>query len=129
MKEFENTLMSTLGIEIIKSDATEIIANMPVSERTCQIYGMLHGGASIALAESVAGYGDFIRIDKSQRAVGISVTANHLNPAKMGDTVTATGTIISENRSVHVWNVDIRNSSGTLISTVRVTNHISQKKV
>jgi len=129
MKEVKNTLMSTLGIEIIKSDTAEIIANMPVNDRTCQIYGMLHGGASIALAESVAGYGDFLRIDKSQMAVGISVTASHVNPAKIGDTVTATGTIISEHKSVHVWNIDIRNSSGTLISTVRVTNQISYKKV
>jgi uncharacterized protein (TIGR00369 family) len=129
MKDFENTLMNTLGIEIINSDDNRIVAKMPVNDRTCQIYGMLHGGASIALAESVAGYGDYIRIDKSQIAVGINVTANHVNPAKMGDTVTATGTIISEHKSVHVWNVDIRNSSGTLISTVRITNHISRKKV
>lgn len=128
MKDFKNTLMATLGIEIISADKERIMATMPVNRNTCQIYGMLHGGASLALAESVAGYGDAIRIDDTQMAVGINVTANHINPAKMGDTVTAVGKIISEHHSVHVWNIDITNSAGTLISTVRISNYITSKK-
>jgi uncharacterized protein (TIGR00369 family) len=128
MKDFEDTLMSALGIEIINSDDKEVVATMPVDNHTCQIYGMLHGGASLALAETVAGYGDSIRIDQTQMAVGINVTANHLNPAKMGDTVTAIGTLISEHKSIHVWNIDVRDSTGTLVSTVRISNYITAKK-
>jgi 1,4-dihydroxy-2-naphthoyl-CoA hydrolase len=128
MKEFKNTLMEILGIEITESKEGEVTATMPVNSKTCQIYGMLHGGATIALAESVAGYGSYTMIDQSQMAVGINVTANHLNAAKIGDIVIAKGTLIDKHQSIHVWNVDVCKSSGKLISTIRITNYISKKK-
>lgn len=128
MKEFKDTLMETLGIEITESSDGKVSASMPVDARTCQIHSILHGGATIALAETVAGYGSTLTIDPSMMAVGISVTANHLRSAKMGDTVVAKGTLIDKHPSIHVWNVDVQNSCGDLISTIRITNYISKKK-
>lgn len=120
--------MEALGIEFTESKDGEVTATMPVNSRTCQIYGMLHGGASIALAESVAGYGSYQLIDSSQIAVGISVTANHLNAARLGDTVTAKGTLIDKHASIHVWNIDIYKQCGEMVSSVRVTNYISKRR-
>lgn len=123
----QNSLMSNLGIQIESVGEAEIVASMPVSEKTMRPGGILHGGASLALAETLAGLGSILLIDsKEYDARGIQVSANHVGGAKEGHVV-ATAKIIHQGKQTHVWNVDITRNDGKLISTVRVTNMIIKK--
>jgi len=123
----EDTLISNLGIRIESVADGEIIASMPVSERTIRPGGILHGGASLALAETLAGLGSILIIDSNEYdARGMQVTANHVGGAKEG-IVMAVAKIVHQGKQTHVWNVDITNNEGKLISTARVTNMIIKK--
>lgn len=86
------------------------------------------GGATLALAESVAGQGSLALCAPDEVAAGIQVSGNHVSPAKEGDQVKAVGTLIHQGRSSHVWNIDIFTSAGRLVSTVRVVNSILKRK-
>lgn len=123
-KTSQNTLVGNLGIEYINVAEGYVLARMPVDKRTVQPLGILHGGASLALAETVGGLGSFMLIDSlSFESRGVSLSANHLNAATSGY-VYAEATIIHKGKSTHVWNIDIRDESGLLISTARLTNRI-----
>ncbi len=127
MDEFlkdKTTLGTTLGIESIEVHPKCMRAKMPVNDRTKQPFGILHGGSSVALAESLASIGSCLYIDvETQRAVGVSITANHINMA-MDGWVYGTATPIHIGRKTHVWNIDITNEGGKLISTCRCTTMI-----
>ncbi len=125
---YQGTLMDTLGITFTRLSPGRTEAVMPVEKRVCQPFGLLHGGATLALAESVAGQGSLILCEPGEVAAGIQVSGNHVSSAKEGDTVHAIGTIIHQGRSMHVWNVDIFTSAGRLVSTVRVTNSILKRR-
>ncbi len=129
-ERMRDTLMQTLKITFIETDDIEIIeAIMPVGEHNSQTMHVLHGGATIALAESVAGIGSNILCSPDEECYGIQISANHIASAKMGDTVRAKGIILHKGRSTHVWNVDvISGNTGKLISTIRVTNSVIKKK-
>lgn len=117
-------LINTLDITFTQIHNEYIEAVMPVSEKICQVYGILHGGASLALAESVAGFGSN-RICFPRKAVGTQVSANHLQMVKIGDTVTAKGTLIHQGKTLHLWSVDlVSNTTGKTITTARITNMI-----
>jgi len=89
--------------------------------------GILHGGANLALAETIAGLGSILLVDSREYdARGIQVTANHISAATEGRVV-ATAKIIHPGKQTHVWNVDITRNDGKLISTARVTNMIVKK--
>lgn len=123
----ENSLMEQLGIEYLELAEGYVRARMPVDKRTIQPFGILHGGASIALAETVAGLGSYLIIDQSQyEARGMTVNANHVGTAKSGYVV-AEAEIIHQGNNTHIWDVTISSEAGDKISICRVTNIILKK--
>lgn len=116
------TLLSTLGIEYTEISLDRIVARMPVTPRVHQPYGILHGGASVALAETVASFGAVLNIDpKAQRAVGLEINANHIRSMKSG-AVLGTGIPLHRGTSTQVWEVRITNEeNGELVSVSRCT--------
>lgn len=118
---YKNTLLEHLGIKFIKNDNGYVVATMPVDNRTRQPFGLLHGGASVALAESVASHGSFELIDKETEAVvGLEINANHVRGKRDG-IVTATGTLLHRGRKTMVWDVRITDENGRLICVSRCT--------
>lgn len=124
----QNTLMGNLGIQYTYASSDRIEAVMPVDERTRQPFGILHGGATLALAETVAGMGSMLICEPDEIVVGMQVSGNHISSAHEGDTVRAVGTIIHKGRSSHVWNIDIFTSTDKLISSIRVVNSVLKKR-
>lgn len=123
-----NTLMQALGIKCTILNEGYVEATMPVDRHTRQPMGILHGGASLALAETVAGYGSVVLLKSNEIQVGMQVSGNHLHSAHEGETVRAIGKIIHQGRSTHVWNVDVVNESGDIICSARVVNSILKKR-
>ena len=114
------TLGRTLGIDITEASGTRCQATMPVEPRHHQPLGYLHGGASVALAETVASVGAYLAAPDGHTAFGMEINANHLRPKRDG-TLTATGEPVYVGRSTQVWQVDIRDERGKLICTSRCT--------
>lgn len=123
-----HALMGNLGIQYTYASEDRVEATMPVDERTRQPFGILHGGATLALAETVAGLGSMILAKPDEIVVGMQVSGNHMSSAHEGDTARAVGTIIHKGRSSHVWNVDVFTSTDKLVSSIRVVNSILKKK-
>jgi 1,4-dihydroxy-2-naphthoyl-CoA hydrolase len=114
-------LADTLGIEMVELTAERVVATMPVDDRTRQPFGLLHGGASVALAETVASLGGTMNVDLERNAVvGIEINANHLRGKRDG-VVTATGTPIHLGRSTHVWHISIVDEEGRQVCVSRCT--------
>ena len=126
-RQSASSLMGNLGISYTYASPERVEATMPVDHRTRQPFGILHGGASLALAETVAGLGSMLHVRPDEVVVGMQVSGNHISSAHEGDTVRAVATIVHAGRSSHVWNVDIFTSVGKLVSTVRVVNSIMKK--
>ena len=124
----KHALMGNLGIQYTYASETRVEATMPVDERTRQPFGILHGGATLALAETVAGLGSMLIVRPDEIVVGMQVSGNHISSAHEGDTVRAVATILHKGRSSHVWNVDIFTSTDRLVSSVRVMNSVMKKK-
>lgn len=121
-------LSTTLGMQFISTPDDDIcMATMKVDERNRQPFGFLSGGASLALAENLAGVGSSA-LSPGKICVGISVSGDHVKAVEEGETVTALAHLVSKGRKLHVWDVQISNSSGELISTVHVTNYIITPK-
>lgn len=100
-------LADLLGIEIVELTPQRVVATMPVDERTRQPFGILHGGASVALAETVASLGAVMNVDlERSTAVGLEINANHIR-AKRDGIVRATATPFHVGRSTQVWDVRI----------------------
>lgn len=119
------SLIETLGIRYTVATPERVEAVMPVNERTCQPFGILHGGATLALAETIAGLGSMLVCGEGGAAVGMQVSGSHLGSAKKGEEVRAIATPIHLGHRTHVWNVDVVNAvTGSPISTVRVTNFV-----
>jgi len=116
-----NTLMATLGIFVKEATAERVVATMPVTSAHHQPYGILHGGASVALAETVASIGAGVAAAAAgARVVGLEINANHLRPVREG-TVTAVGTPLHRGRRTQVWSVEIRDESHRLVCVSRCT--------
>ena len=114
-------LAKVLGIEIVEMTPDRVVATMPVNDCTHQPFGILHGGASIALAETVASLGAANRIDREKFvAVGQEINGNHLRPKSDG-IVTATGVPVHVGRSSQVWSIEIRDEAGKLVCISRCT--------
>jgi len=124
----QHGLVGNLGIQFTYASEDRIEATMPVDLRTRQPFGILHGGATLALAETVAGLGSMLICKPDERMVGMQVSGNHVSSAHEGDTVRAVGTIIHKGKSSHVWNIDIFTSTDKLVSSIRVLNSIMQKR-
>ena len=124
-----NSLENRLGITISPTDSDGTIhAEMPVDSRTCQPFGFLSGGASLALAETLAGYGSFDLCAPGEVPCGLQVSGSHMAPVPVGERVCASGVLLHRGRTTHVWDISIRLPDGTLISSVRVTNAIVRHK-
>ena len=117
-------LSTVLGMEFLSTPEDDMcMARMHVDERNRQPFGFLSGGASLALAENVAGVGSS-SLCPGKMCVGIEVSGSHVKAVAEGDTVTATAHLQHKGSTLHVWQVDICDTTGELISTVRVTNYI-----
>lgn len=123
----KNTFIGHLEIEFVEYGENYIIAKMPVNSKKHQPMGVLHGGASLALAETVAGAGSALLIDDTKFNVfGLQVTGNHLATVSSGF-ISARAEMVHQGQSTHVWDVNITDDSGKLISVSRVTNIIKEK--
>lgn len=123
-----HALMGNLGIQYTYASDERVEATMPVDYRTRQPFGILHGGATLALAETVAGLGSMIICESNEIVVGMQVSGNHISSAHEGDTVRAVATIVHKGRSSHVWNVDVFTSTNKLVSSIRVVNSVIKKR-
>ncbi|MEN2768329.1 PaaI family thioesterase [Ornithinibacillus xuwenensis] len=126
--EFKNTLMESLGIEVVSLDKNRVEMTMPVDGRTHQPLGFLHGGASIALAESAASIGACLHVDlESYHVFGIEINANHVKSKRDG-TVTAIAKPIHVGKTTMVWEVTIQDEESNLICISRCTIGVVPKK-
>ena len=123
-----HALMGNLGIQYTYASDERVEATMPVDYRTRQPFGILHGGATLTLAETVAGLGSMIICESDEIVVGMQVSGNHISSAHEGDTVRAVATIVHKGRSSHVWNVDVFTSTNKLVSSIRVVNSVIKKR-
>lgn len=124
----ENTLVETLGIEFIEVSPDKVVATMPVTSKVHQPDGVLHGGASAALAETVGSFASFLSIDQDKKIVrGIEISANHIRGVKQG-LVTATAIPLHKGRTTHLWEIRIIDEQKKLISLCKLSTIILDKK-
>ena len=122
-----STMVENLGIEIIDVGKNFISGKMPVDERTKQPFGLLHGGASVALAETLGSIGAGMQIDhSSQSVVGIEINANHLKSVKSG-CVFGTATAVRIGRKIQVWEIDIKDKNDNYVCKSRLTLAVIEK--
>jgi len=119
--ELKNTLIENLGIEITLLEKGRVEATMPVDGRTRQPFGILHGGASVALAETVASIGAYELVDQETESVaGLEINANHIRGKREG-IVTAIATVLHKGKTTQVWDIKITGEDGKLICVSRCT--------
>jgi 1,4-dihydroxy-2-naphthoyl-CoA hydrolase len=124
----KGTMSDNLGIEFTEIKEDKLVARMPVDHRTIQPHGMLHGGASVSLAETLGSVAAHCSIDDTNYiVVGLEINANHIRSARSGY-VTGTAKAVHVGRSTHVWAVDIVDDGGKLVCSSRVTLVIKEKK-
>lgn len=123
-----NSMIGVLGIKFTNVQVDSIRATMPVNSKTCQPNGWLHGGASLAFAESLAGAGSYLLVDRDRYNVfGLQVSGNHISSVNQG-ILQGNAELIHKGKTTHVWEVKISDDNHKLISVVRVTNIIADKK-
>ncbi len=126
---FPKTLMESLGIRCTAIAKGYVAGSMPVDHRTGQPLGVIHGGANLAFAETLAGLGSVALLEEGEMQVGAQVSGNHVSSAVVGDTMRAEARIMHKGRSTHVWSVEIYSErSGKLIHTARVLNSILKRR-
>ena len=124
----KNTLMQTLQIEFIDAGEGFLVATMPVNSTVHQPMGLLHGGASVALAESVGSAASMLFVNPELSEIrGIEISANHLK-AKREGIVTGTARIVHKGGSIHLWEIRITDENNTLISLCKLTNMVLPKR-
>lgn len=123
-----NTLMDTLEIVYIDAGEDFLTATMPVNPRVHQPMGLLHGGATVALAESVGSAASLLHINPEITEVrGIEISANHLR-AKRDGVVTGTAKLLHKGRSLHLWEIRITDENNKLVSLCKITNMVMPRK-
>jgi len=123
-----NTLMETLDIKFIDVEENKVVATMPVTSKVHQPDGVLHGGATVALAETVGSYASFLSVDKDTQMVrGIEISANHVKSIKEG-LVIATATPIHKGRTTQLWEIRIVDEQDKLISICKLTTMVLSKR-
>ena len=116
------TLAAHVGIELTEMGPDSLTGTMPVDERTCQPMRVLHGGASVVLAETLGSLGaNAANRDITRRFVGQEINANHLRPVPEGSTVTGVARPVHIGKSSQVWSIEIRNARGQLTCISRLT--------
>ena len=117
----KNTIAEAIGLELISIEEGEVKGKLPVDSRTHQPYGLLHGGASVVLAETLGSVGShFLVSSEGKGAVGIEINANHIRSVKSG-WVYGTAKIVHRGGKLHVWSIDIKDERDRLVCTSRLT--------
>jgi 1,4-dihydroxy-2-naphthoyl-CoA hydrolase len=117
----KNTLMEALGIRVTERGEDFLRGTMPVDARTHQPYGLLHGGASVALAETLGSTAAMLTLDPAQElTVGLDINANHIRGVRSG-VVTGTARPLHLGRTTQVWEIRIENEDGSLVCISRLT--------
>jgi 1,4-dihydroxy-2-naphthoyl-CoA hydrolase len=126
--EQQDGLSNTLAMEFLSTPEPDTcMARMKVDKLNRQPFGFLSGGATLALAENLAGVGS-MSLCPDKISVGINVSGNHISAVREGDTVTAYGKLLHQGHTLHVWQVEVKNALGKLVSTVQVTNYVIDPK-
>jgi 1,4-dihydroxy-2-naphthoyl-CoA hydrolase len=129
LKGESKNMGDAIGLQFIKLHRTEMIAEMPVNENTIQPFGILHGGASVALAETLASVGAWLNLsDNSKTAVGLEINANHIKAVRKGQKVIGVAKPIHRGAQTQVWETRIETESGKLVCISRCTLAIVQSK-
>lgn len=117
----QKNMGDALGITFLSFEKDKIKASMPVNEHTIQPFGILHGGASVALAETLASLGAWIHAGEGKSAVGVEINANHIRAVPRGQTVIGIATPVHTGRQIHVWDIEIETESGKKVCVSRCT--------
>ncbi|MFC0324029.1 PaaI family thioesterase [Gallibacterium melopsittaci] len=117
----KNTAAEQLGIEFIGFGDDWVEAALTVDQRNCQPMGLLHGGSSALLAETVGSYAGFCACEEDKGVVGVEINANHLRAMKLGERVVARATPLHIGRTLHVWQINITDSQQRLCCQSRLT--------
>lgn len=121
LDKYPQNMSHALGIEFQSFKKNKIEATMPVDKRTIQPFGILHGGASVALAETLASIGAWLNVDEGKAAVGVEINANHLRSVPAEHVVSATAVPIHIGRQTQVWETKIINENNKLVCISRCT--------
>ncbi|MDY0393149.1 hotdog fold thioesterase [Virgibacillus halophilus] len=125
---WDNTLLESLGIEVISAEKEQVVVKMPVDQRTRQPAGFLHGGASAALAETAASIGAVLQVNPEKYDVfGIEINANHIHAKRNGE-VTACATPLHVGKTTMVWQIHISDEQNRLICVSRCTIGVVLKR-
>lgn len=116
-----HTMAEALGMEVLVASADQMVVRMPISDSVRQPLGFLHGGATVALAETAASLGTWLGIDSSRfGAFGLEINCNHLRPVREG-AITATGTPVHRGRTTWVWDIRVADEAGKAVAIARCT--------
>ncbi len=119
--DIDNTVMGTLGIEIVEYTPQRVVAQMPVTPKVHQPFGLLHGGVSLVIAETVASAGSYQFVDaRYQRAVGLEINGNHIR-SKASGMVHAVGTPVHVGKRTIIWDIRIYDEEENLVCISRCT--------
>ncbi|MCP4913648.1 MAG: PaaI family thioesterase [Oligoflexia bacterium] len=128
MKMSGNTAVTHLGIEVTEVGPDYLVGTMAVNEKTIQPAGILHGGVSCVLAETLGSIASNLCIDReNEAAVGQSITANHIRPGLPGTTVTGKAQIVHKGKKSHIWEIKLTNEQGKLVCLSNLTMAIIPK--
>ena len=128
LETMPRNLSHALGIGFLSFKKNEVKASMPVDENTIQPFGLLHGGASVALAETIASIGAWLNIkDDSKAAVGVEINANHIRAMRKGTSVIGTSRPVHRGRKIQVWETKIHTLDDKLVCISRCTLAIVNK--
>lgn len=122
-----DTAVETLGIEVVEIGDDFLRGRVPVNRRTCQPYGLLHGGVSVTLAETLGSLGAAFACPPGQRVVGLDINANHLRATQSG-WVTATARPVHIGRTTQVWQIDMQDDQGRPTCVSRITMAVLEPK-
>ena len=121
------TIADAIGLEVLSVEPDCVTGRLPVDHRTHQPYGLLHGGASVVLAETLGSVGShFIVKDQGKAAVGVEVNANHVRSVRSG-WVYGQANLVHKGGKMHVWSIEIKDGEDRLVCTSRLTVMIISK--
>ncbi len=127
-KIIKNTLLETLNIKFVEADENKLVATMPVTPKVHQPMGLLHGGATAALAESVGSTASYVFLNRDDIEIrGIELSINHLKSKKEG-VIIATAKPIHLGRTTHLWEIIIADEEGKIVAHAKLTNIVLPKK-
>lgn len=124
----KDTMVETLDIVFTELASDQLKARMPVTAKTVQPRRILHGGASVVLAETIGSVGANACLDEEHAAVGQEINANHLRPVKEGDVVTGVGRLVHAGARSQVWNIELFDSAGQLSCVSRLTMAVVKRR-